>query len=75
MSAEELLKEKFSYLRKLEALEKKGVTLSKKYTMESSLDEMKGEFEMIKAEKEKTASKKFQGKNVNGLCFWIRIFK
>ena len=43
--------------------------------MESSLDEMKGEFEMIKAEKEKTASKKFQGKNVNGFCFWIGIFK
>ena len=73
LSPQELLKEKFNYLRKLEALERKGITLSKKYTMESSLDEMKGEFEMIKAEKEKTASKKFQGKMlmacVSGLEF------
>ena len=37
LSQEETLREKFKYLRKLEALEKKGVTLSKKYTMESSL--------------------------------------
>jgi hypothetical protein len=43
MSKEELLREKFKYLRKLEALEKKGVELSKKYTMESSLAEMQGE--------------------------------
>ena len=57
-----LLKEKFNYLRKLEALEKKGITLSKKYSMESSLDEMKGEYEMLKSEKEKDNSKKFQGK-------------
>ena len=41
---EELLKEKFS-LRKLEALEKKGITLSKQYTMESNLSEMQGEYE------------------------------
>ena len=73
LSAEELLKEKFSYLRKLEALEKKGVTLSKKYSMESNLEEMKGEYEQIKAEKEKKASQKFQGKMlmafVSGLEF------
>jgi hypothetical protein len=73
LSGEELLKEKFNYLRKLEALEKKGVTLSKKYNMESPLDEMKGEYEMIKAEKEKKASQKFQGKMlmafVSGLEF------
>ena len=41
---EELLKEKFNYLRKLEQLESKGVTLSKRYSMDSSLDEMKGEY-------------------------------
>ena len=57
-----LLKEKFNYLRKLEALEKKGITLSKKYSMESSLDEMKGEYEMLKSERETDNSKKFQGK-------------
>ena len=62
LSPEELLKEKFSVLRKLEALEAKGVKLTKKYSMESNLQEMKGEYEMIIAEKEKSNSVKFQGK-------------
>jgi hypothetical protein len=47
MSKEEMLRDKFKYLRKLEALESKGVNLTKKYTMESSLLEMQGEYEMI----------------------------
>ena len=59
---EEILREKIIYLRKLEALEKKGIKLTKKYTMDSSLAEMKGEFEMIKSESEKRSSVKFQGK-------------
>lgn len=59
---EDLLREKFVYLRKLEELEKKGVSLTKHYSMESNLDEMKGEYEMIIAEKEKSNSVKFQGK-------------
>ena len=62
LTREELLKEKFKFLRKLEALEKKGVTLTKKYNMDSSLDEMQGEYEMIMAEKEKSNSIKFQGR-------------
>jgi hypothetical protein len=56
MSREELLREKFKYIRKLEALEKKGVELSKKYTMESSLMEMQGEYETIMEEKSKQNS-------------------
>ena len=40
LSKEELLREKFKYLRRLETLETKGVTLTKKYTMESPLAEM-----------------------------------
>lgn len=59
---EDLLKEKFNYLRKLEQLESKGVTLSKRYSMDSSLDEMKGEYEHIIFEKERSNSIKFQGK-------------
>ena len=59
---EEQLREKFEILRKLEALEKKGIRLSKKYGMESSLDEMKGEYEMVKKDIEKKNSIKFQGK-------------
>tara|TARA_B100000902_G_scaffold315638_1_gene306720 strand:- start:201 stop:1661 length:1461 start_codon:yes stop_codon:yes gene_type:complete len=62
LSPEEMLKEKFSILRKLEALEKKGAKLSKKYTMESSLTEMQGEYETIISEKETSASCKFQGR-------------
>ena len=61
-SKEEILREKFEILRKLEALEKKGITLSKHYTMESTLSEMQGEYESIKAEAEKKNSIKFQGK-------------
>lgn len=61
-SREEVLKEKFNYLRKLERLEKKGVRLSKQYTMDSSLEEMIGEYETIKSEKEKESSVKFQGR-------------
>jgi len=62
MSKEDELREKIIYLRKLEKLERKGINLTKKYNMDSNLKEMKGEFEMIKAEKEKSASVKFQGK-------------
>jgi len=62
MSNEEILREKLKILRKLEILEKKGIQLTKKYNMDSPLAEMKGEYEMIKAEKEKGNSVKFQGK-------------
>ena len=61
-SEEELLKEKFTLLRKLENLESKGIKLSKSYTIESNLNEMKGEYELLKSEKEKSNSIKFQGK-------------
>ena len=61
-SKEALLREKFKYLRKLEDLENKGVQLTKKYTMESPLSEMQGEYENIINEKEKSNSVKFQGK-------------
>jgi len=73
LSKEEMLKEKFKYLRKLDALEKKGVDLSKKYDMESSLIEMQGEYETIMDEKTKTNSVKFQGNMlmavINGMEF------
>lgn len=56
------IKERFTYLRKLEDLETKGVKLTRKYNMDSSLEEMKGEYENIVSEKEKSNSVKFQGK-------------
>ena len=73
MTKEELLREKFKFLRKLEALEAKGVNLTKKYTMESPLAEMQGEYEMIMEEKTKQNSVKFQGNMlmacINGIEF------
>jgi len=73
MSKEEMLREKFKYLRKLEALENKGVNLTKKYSMESPLAEMQGEYEMIMEEKTKQNSVKFQGNMlmacINGIEF------
>jgi hypothetical protein len=61
-SKEEILKEKFQILQKLQTLQNKGVSLSKHYTMESSLDEMKGEYEYICSERERKNSVQFQGK-------------
>jgi hypothetical protein len=58
----DLLREKFTILRKLEDLESKGVRLSRKYHIDSPLDEMKGEYEHIVSEKEKSNNVKFQGK-------------
>ena len=73
ISKEEMLREKFKILRKLEALEKKGVEFSRKYTMESSLAEMQGEYETIVDEKNKKNSMKFQGNMlmaiINGIEF------
>lgn len=73
MSKEELLREKFKYLRRLETLESKGVALTKKYSMESPLSEMQGEYEMIMEEKAKQNSVKFQGNMlmacINGIEF------
>ncbi len=62
MSKEELAREKFSYLRKLEDLERKGVKLTKKYDMESSLLEMQGEYETIINDRQTKNSVKFQGR-------------
>jgi hypothetical protein len=62
LSPEETLLEKFKVLRKLEEIERKGAKLTKKYSMDSPLSEMQGEYEMIIAEKERSNSCKFQGK-------------
>jgi hypothetical protein len=62
MSKEEMVREKFKILKKLEELQQKhGIQLSKQYSMESSFLEMKGEYETILAEREKTNSVRFQG--------------
>lgn len=62
LSPEEEAKLKFRTLKKLEQLESKGVKLTKHYTMDSSLNEMQGEYEHIVADRERKASTKFQGR-------------
>ncbi len=62
LSPEEILRKKFEYLKKLETLEKKGASLTQKYTMDSDLQEMMGEYEMLIAERERSNAVKFQGK-------------
>jgi hypothetical protein len=73
LTKEEMMREKFKFLRKLEALERKGVELTKKYNMDSNLAEMQGEYEMIMEEKAKQNSVKFQGNMmmavINGIEF------
>ena len=62
MTPEETLKKKFEYLKLLEGLEKKGVSLSQKYNMDSNLNEMIGEYETLISDRERQNSVKFQGK-------------
>jgi hypothetical protein len=69
MSKEEILREKFKYTKLLEKLEKKGVSLSKHYTMESPLMEMQGEYEMLMEDKRKGNSVKLMG---NALMMFIK---
>jgi hypothetical protein len=70
---EDSLKEKFKYLKKLTDLEKKGIELSKKYNMESSLFEMQGEYDTIMEDIAKKQSIKFQNSIftsiINGIEF------
>ena len=73
MSQEQIMREKVSYLRKLEALERKGHALTKKYDMQCDLDEMKGEYEMVKNDIEKRSSVRFQGKMMMALVSGIEF--
>lgn len=55
-------KEKMEILYQFERLEKKGCKIPRKFSMESSLDEMKAEFERLKKDKEVDNSINFQRK-------------
>lgn len=72
-SNQETLQEKIKYLKKLEELEKKGIELTQKYTMDSNLLEMQGEYETLMSEKQRQNSVKFQGNMlltfINGIEF------
>ena len=51
ISEDALMKEKYEILRKFERLQKLGVPIRKRFTMDSPLDEMKMELEFIRKEK------------------------
>jgi hypothetical protein len=51
-----------NFIDQLQALEQKGVTLTKRYSMDSSYAEMKGEYDTQIEERERHNSMKFQGK-------------
>ena len=51
MNEEHLMREKYEILRKFERLAKMGVPLRKRFTIESSLEDMKMELEFIRKEK------------------------
>ena len=51
MNEETLMKEKYEMLRKFERLQKLGVPMRKRFTLDSPLDEMKMELEFMRREK------------------------
>lgn len=61
LSKEELLREKFKILKKIETLERKGVEFTTKYNMDSSLSEMTSEYDTVMDERSKQNSIRFQG--------------
>ena len=61
-SPEEIANEKAELLYQFDRMEKKGFKIPKKFSMESSLEEMKAEIERMKKDKETDASIAFQRK-------------
>jgi hypothetical protein len=62
LTQEDILNMKKELLYQFDRLEKKGVRMPKKFTMASSLEEMKMEFERVKTDREVDISVKFQRK-------------
>lgn len=62
VSQEDILNMKREMLYQFDRLEKKGVKIPKKFSLQSSLDEMKAEFERLKKDREVDLSIKFQRK-------------
>ncbi len=62
VSEEDLLNEKKELLYQFDRLEKRGIRVPKKYSLNSDLEEMKLDFEKLKREKEVDASIAFQRK-------------
>jgi hypothetical protein len=68
MTEEAVMKEKYELLRKFERLNKMGVPMRKRFTMDSPIEEMKMELEFIKREKSMDATiKQFSEWFVTGM--------
>ena len=63
MSEEHLMKEKYELLRKFERLQKLGVPMRKRFTLESPIEEMRMELDFIKREKDADAT-------IKQFCDW-----
>ena len=64
ISEENLLKEKYEILRKFDRLQRLGVPMRKRFTLDSPLDEMKMELDFIKREKDADAT-------IKQFCDWF----
>ena len=72
-SFEDIQKEKFDLLCKLERLEEKGIKISKKFSMASDYEEMKYEFDRAIKDREMSQSVKFQRKMLIALVTAIEF--
>lgn len=73
MSYEEERKEKADLLNKLGRLESKGFQITKRFTMDNSLDEIKQEFERLMDARNLEASIKFQRQMMVGLVTGVEL--
>ena len=60
-------KEKIEYLNKLQRLEQKGFPVARKFTMDNSLDEIKGEYDRLVDARNLEASLRFQRQALMGV--------
>ena len=73
LSPEEERKEKADLINKLARLESKGFTISKRYTMDNSLDEIKMEFDRLVDARNLEGSIKFQRQMMMGLVTGMEL--
>jgi hypothetical protein len=74
LTKEQLLREKYKILRKLDKIEDKGARLSKKYSIDDSLEEMTSEYDELIEEKVKSNAVKFYGSSLTSavqLLEWV----
>jgi hypothetical protein len=73
LSPEEERKEKADLINKLSRLESKGFTISKRFTMDNSLDEIKMEFDRLMDARNLEGSIKFQRQMMMGLVTGLEL--